>query len=609
MAEKVITTLHSEDDTSKEIYPNILEDNIPQTFKDSINTKISNNTSSITEEKESRENLIHLEDTGEIAVGAIDHVVELVGTQINARSPIYTYNEVHVNEVKDIGDKVISIQSEDIDIVGSITVDSSHIVSLKNINNLGANHDINIVSNNANLQLEGTQVNVVGNFSVNGNAMATQGKLVEEASSRATADTQIQTNLSKEIQERKEQDTSLQNNIDKKQDKLTAGIGIEINDNVISTTFFHTSTFHFSGTSGKVTSVDGEASVAFNSSTNEIDITKLMTIYPYNEIKFKQVQLQDSTGANLDGLDDFIFFPNCYMKTSVDEDEQGWNITFSSIKVDNTYSRAIEDDTRPYLGLGCYKASLVGNYLRSVTGNYPAVYMSNESADSKLPYYNGSKIESQDWRIRMSLVNNLVACALGNRNTQEKLNGIVDYYWSKKTVEGDVGESGKSGYTNDALGTGVVTGEITALSDGTALENGKRPFKVLGLENLWGLVYENVSGISNNLGVVKAYFGDGHIDKSSSLTGYKEISREDLPLAQESGWQLKFTTYANVFFPSSIGGDSSHGDGDYYYYGTGLRCFIVGGSWISDYRAGLFYLNCQFIWNYCGNSIGFRLSI
>lgn len=98
MTEKVITTLHSEVDTSKEIYPNILEENLPQAYKDSINAKISNNTLSITEEKESRENLIHLEETGEIVVGTSDYNLELVGVTTYARGTFVGFN-IKTNKV------------------------------------------------------------------------------------------------------------------------------------------------------------------------------------------------------------------------------------------------------------------------------------------------------------------------------------------------------------------------------------------------------------------------------------------------------------------------------------------------------------------------------
>ena len=373
----------------------------------------------------------------------------------------------------------------------------------------------------------------------------------------------------------------------------------------------HQSTFHFASTGTKLTSVEGEAAIAFNSTTQEIDRGVLISIYPFNEIHFEQVQLQDSSGNDLDGVDDFIMFPNCYMKASTDSDGSGWTISFSSTKIDSSYARAIEDDTRPYLGLACYKASLVGSYLRSVVGNYPAVNMSNESADSKLPYYNGKKIESQDWRIRMSLVNNIISCFIGDRNTQEIFRGVVDYSWaSPYTVEGCVGESGKTGYTNDTLGTGVVTGEITALADGTALTSGKRPFKILGLENIYGLIWENISGIGHTAGVVKAYLGTDHIAKGSALTGYTEISRDDLPLCQSSGWQLTYTTYANAFFPKTVGGDSSHEDGDYYWYdGSELKCFFLGGVWGNGSDAGLFSLNGNSGWGHSYSHLGFRLSL
>ena len=628
MAEKVITTLHSEDDTSKEIYPNILEDNIPQTFKDSINTKISNNTSSITKEKESRENLIHLEDTGEIAVGASDHVVELVGTQIKARSPIYAYDELHVNEVKNIGDEVISIQSEDIDIVGNISVDSSHIVSLKNINNLGTNHDINIISNNANLQLEGTQVNVVGNFSVNGDAMATQRKLIEEISSRANADTQIQTNLSKEIQERKEQDITLQNNIDKKQDKLTAGVGIEIENNVISVLGYHYSKFVFEGTSTLLTSVSGECAIAFDSSTQSVDMEKMINIYPFNQIKREEIQLYKDSAltTQLSGKDMFTTFPNLYWCATIGSDSQTLTFEFANYKVNDKFHRVYEDNSINKCGIACYMATedtsdSSNNRLRSNTTTNNGIFkvsMNQETCENELPYLsNGDKADMLDSRVWFAY-SALAQCFIGARNGQKKYLGIVDYalnsgdYVTEQGVRAseNLGGTWIAGACDTLAQTSTMTGEITTWTENdvtTEIASGKRPFIVLGVENPYGLLWQNLGGIYHTDQHLYQYQATKHKSNSSFNTSDCELIGTDLWATE--GFQLKFNQNNGVVYPISLGGNDSSTCGDYYWYESGNRIFVVGGRWDLGSYCGFSYLNGIDYFGAMYPRVGFRLSI
>ncbi len=331
--------------------------------------------------------------------------------------------------------------------------------------------------------------------------------------------------------------------------------------------------------------------------------------YPFNELYMEKVQLQDSSGGNLDGTDTFLVMPNLWYESKIHGDSKGWTITFANKKVNSNFKRMYESDEITELLLARYKAIKVGNYARSKSGDYPLVNTKQTTFDSYLPYYNGQKIDSNDYRNRI-LYSMLFVCFTGHRNSQNAYRGIVDYVWGNGTTS-QYGESLKNG-TTDVLGDGLVTGEITEFG-GNALANGKRPFSVLGVENPYGAVWENVTGITHNAsGELYAYEGFEHMtpsmmDPTDSNTYYTNTGIT-LSTANE-GWQKTFAIHNGYPFPISVGGSSSANVGDYYWFSAGWRIFFVGGCFNNSSLAGLFSLNGDNGFGHSYLQFCFRLSL
>ena len=334
-----------------------------------------------------------------------------------------------------------------------------------------------------------------------------------------------------------------------------------------------------------------------------------MSIFPYNLMREEEVQLQDSNGVDLEGKDKFIVMPNLWLKTIVGEDGTTWSITFANQKVDNDYFRAYDDDSINEVLIAKYKASDDGTHLRSVSGEYPRVNLNQTNADNMLPYYNGKKVDSLDYRVRM-LYDLLACCFIENRNVQNVYVGMTSYPWGDANLINQVGEIGKSGST-DSLGK-LATGEITTFNE-TALASGRRPVSILGVENPYGLLWENMSGaVHDSNAKLFLYEGLEHMTPammtpSDSNPYYKDVG---VTLSTTEGWQKTFTNYKGYFYPKGVGGNSVNGVGDYYWVNLGgWRIFFVGGSWSSGSGCGLFCLFGFFGFGHTGSSIGFRLSL
>lgn len=331
--------------------------------------------------------------------------------------------------------------------------------------------------------------------------------------------------------------------------------------------------------------------------------------YPFNELYMENVQLQDSSGNNLEGTDTFLVMPNLWHESTIHNDSKGWTITFANKKVNSNFKRMFESDEITELLLARYKAIKVGNYARSQAGDYPLVSTNQTTFDSYLPYYNGTKIDSNDYRNRI-LYAMLNVCFTGHRNSQNAYYGITSYVWGDGTTS-QYGESLKSG-TTDSLGDGLITGEITEFG-GTTLDVGKRPFSVLGIENPYGVVWENITGIVHNAsGELYAYEGFEHMTPSMIAPSDSNIyySKTDVVLSTNNeGWQNTFKEYKGYPFPISIGGNSANNVGDYYWFFAGWRIFIIGSSFINGMIAGLFSLSGNTGFGYLSSSIGFRLSL
>lgn len=390
-------------------------------------------------------------------------------------------------------------------------------------------------------------------------------------------------------------------------DKLNISL-LDKNDNVISSDYVNLRTnllysrFTWYEDNDTVDLVEGECA-------GKTTYEEKLNCFPFNEMYRTQIQLQDSNGVDLEGLDDFVAMPNIWLKTEIHSDGKGWTIAFSNRKLDNDFKKVYNSNEITEVLLARYKANKVGSYARSQGGYYPIVNTNQTNFDNLIPYYKGQKIDSNDYRAR-TLYALLNVCFTGHRNSQNIYRGVVDYEPGDLTLN-QYGDSLKNG-TTDILGNSndLITGEIIEFN-GVELANGKRPFSVLGIENPYGLIWENITGIVHNSEKLYTYNGLEHmtpamINPSDSNT-YYEYSNVDLPTSE--GWQNTFNSFNGYPFPITIGGSSSKNIGDYYYYNENWKIFFAGGNFYNGLNAGLFYLHGS---NYFGNAyynIGFRLSL
>ena len=342
---------------------------------------------------------------------------------------------------------------------------------------------------------------------------------------------------------------------------------------------------------------------------------ELMSKFPFYLLNRVDLDTYKADGTKV-GTGDLalIRMPNCYVKIEILDDDST-TVMFANYKVDDTYQRLAPDQFE-WLCLGCYKASLVDGILRSVAGNNPAAPISQEQQINYMPYFKTSggtlrRADSEDWRAR-AMADLLVVGYLGTFNSQENgkgFKGIVDYDWNDGDRSILDADSQKTGVT-DSLGRGVETGELTGTSTAASLASGKRPFKVLGMENLWGDVGENVSGLVHKDGRVYAYTGSEPITAEQWRPSDTNTALVDtgIQMATASGFQKRHSTYGGFLFPTEVKGNDSIGVGDHYWKGSGWCIMFLGGGWTDDSRAGLFCLGADCGWGRSPSDHGARLS-
>lgn len=338
---------------------------------------------------------------------------------------------------------------------------------------------------------------------------------------------------------------------------------------------------------------------------------QLMTKYPFNRLHTQSFVGYDSSHAALAGEDRFLVMPNFYKKVTTGSDGS-LKIDISNVQIDSGYARCYDVTGVRQLCLGVYKGTTVSSYLRSQAGDYPTVIVSQASLINMMPYYKTGanayrRAEYEDYRIR-GAYNLLAASYLGSRSTQSVYRGVCDYSWSTGSVSDNVGESGKSGVT-DSLGTGVVSGEITSYN-GTDLASGKRPFKLLGVENPWGLVWENIYGAVHNSGLVYTYQGSDELTASQLTPGDGNTVYVNSGIQMPTGtqWQTTVAEKNGFLFPTGIGGNDNTYNGDFYWYGNGWRILSSGGHLFDGSYDGAFALAGDDAWGTLTAYLGARLS-
>lgn len=325
-----------------------------------------------------------------------------------------------------------------------------------------------------------------------------------------------------------------------------------------------------------------------------------------------------SDGTKLGYNDSYLVMPNCWYWADIAN--HAWYI--SNYKVNNLYQKVYPGEFKELL-LAVYKATSIDSMLHSLAGYIPATNINQSTIISQLPYYKidnkGTlrRSEYQDYRIR-GLYNILSTIYLGTMNSQYIYIGIVRYSWTGSyTTDITDTDSQKTGVTEMTTSIGylpsgnVNTGEITGTSSTTSLENGKRPFKILGVENPYGLLWENLYGLVHNSGALLSYTGN-----SDSLTASDLIPSSSNIIYETTGVTLPTSngnqaeqSSVNLFnVPISIGGSTSTYTGDHYSYSDGYRILFVGGGWGGGAADGLFYLYAGYGWGYVSVSFCVRLT-
>ncbi len=136
-----------------------------------------------------------------------------------------------------------------------------------------------------------------------------------------------------------------------------------------------------------------------------------------------------------------------------------------------------------------------------------------------------------------------------------------------------------------------------------------KQFKFLGVEDLWGNIYEFIDGILfSNEKVYLAYDTDKY--QSTTITeDYVEFG----PWPQSEGYvtEQHFNPAHKGFeFPKTLGGSSSSWYADYFYVATtGVRIALFGGYWGYGSAAGLWFWLSHLSASYSLSSLGCRFLI
>ena len=345
---------------------------------------------------------------------------------------------------------------------------------------------------------------------------------------------------------------------------------------------------------------------------------QLMFKYPFNAITESVLPSYDKNGTSL-GIDDYyINMPNCwfYEKHSEDGSSELW---VANYKVNDNYQRYYGSEIS-YLSIGAYFGDIVDGHMHSRPGVIPTAGVNQVTLMADRTYYkiNSKIVVSTYMRIQVwMLYAKLVDIYLANRNSQQVYRGICDYSWSKGSYSDITDE--RSQYTGvteetDSVGRmskGICTGEITGTSTTASLTSGKRPFKVLGVENPYGMFWQNLYGIGHNSSAVRIYTGTDILtndDLKCSSTLWEDTGL-NIPTTS-SGWQTSQQSYKGIQIPLALNGSDSKNVGDYYWYNSGTNMlFFVGGNFDDGSHVGLRYLNANSGFGYANSGIGFRPSL
>ena len=139
-------------------------------------------------------------------------------------------------------------------------------------------------------------------------------------------------------------------------------------------------------------------------------------------------------------------------------------------------------------------------------------------------------------------------------------------------------------YPIAATGNGNVIGAISGDNAGATASatEATKYSKYRGIENFYGHTWKFVDGININSGAV--YITNNSAHWADDVT--TNYTNTGITLATTSGWPTALAYSSALMLPTAIGGMSTTHITDYYYYGSGWRVAIFGGSAYDGASAG-----------------------
>ena len=277
----------------------------------------------------------------------------------------------------------------------------------------------------------------------------------------------------------------------------------------------------------------------------------------------------DGSAAKLDGTegDVMVDFPEFYYKWE-QVDSNRFRYRFAEYNVDGTFKHV------PRSLVGAYKAYQTGNKLYSRSGVTPTTNVSSGQFDTYVSA-RGKGYQRIDFQQHCVIAFMLYA-KYGNRNLQAVL-GAGGATYSPATTTGSSNATGNADTKNES--SKYVCG--------------------LGLEGVFGGIYEWVKGVEINNRVWKITDPDGSIRNVNAGTS--------------DGWITNIAAENGPFFdmvPTNVGGSDSTHYSDYYYQTSGNSLVLARSCNGSDTSGGVACANAAYVASvassYCGSRLAFR---
>jgi hypothetical protein len=162
-----------------------------------------------------------------------------------------------------------------------------------------------------------------------------------------------------------------------------------------------------------------------------------------------------------------------------------------------------------------------------------------------------------------------------------------------------------------AYKTGLTTG-VKASFGAYRANTGYDPITILGLEDIYGGMWEGVDGVKVN-DWYPFFNNDPSTYSNAASSGglFANYTKADFQIPNANGYikDMGFDDrFKNSPMPIEVGGSNATYYADYFSQASGDRMFLVGGTWNSSSYAGMAYWHVSYTLTTFYFSVGFRLS-